>query len=125
MQKRRGLIVVRAGGRLLLSATLAAFVMTAANAGPCTVEIDKVQAQVDAKIDAIAASGRTGTETRAARMHYQPTPESIAAAERRLHESQGVNRALAALAQARKADAADKASACEKALSQARAAIAR
>ncbi len=98
---------------------------TWAQAGPCTVEIADVQAQVDAEIDAIAGSGVTGTETRAARLHHQPTPASIAAAEQRLHESEGTKRALVALARARKADAAGNADACEKALAAARAAIGR
>jgi hypothetical protein len=111
--------------RLALPAALAALVVTSAQAGPCTAEIDKVQAHIDARIDAIAGAGRAGTETRAARMHYQPTPASIAAAEQRLHESEGTRRALAALARARSADRAGRTSACEKALAKARAAIVR
>jgi len=105
----------------------AVFTMAAtwAQAGPCTAEIDKVQAQVDAEIDAIAGSGPSAAETRAARLHHQPTPASIAAAEQRLHESEGTRRALAALARARSADRAGRASACEEALAQARAAIVR
>jgi hypothetical protein len=104
----------------------AAFAMAAAGAqaGPCTAKIDKLQAQVDARIDAIAASGPAAAETRGARLHHQPTPASIAAAERRLHESEGTTRALEALLRARRADAAGKVSACEKALAEARAAIA-
>jgi hypothetical protein len=104
-----------------------AFVMAAtwAHAGPCTAEIDKLQAQVDAKIEAIAGSGPAAAESRAARLHHQPTPASIAAAEQRLHESEGTKRALAALARARKADEAGNTDACDKALAQARAAIAR
>jgi hypothetical protein len=105
----------------------AAFAMVAAcaHAGPCTAAIDKLQARVDARIDAIAGSGPAAAETRAARLHHQPTPASIAAAERRLHESEGTTRALEALLRARKADAAGKAEACAKALAQARAEIAR
>jgi hypothetical protein len=103
----------------------AAFAMAApcAHAGPCTTEIDRLQTEVDAKIDAIAGSGPAAAETRAARLHHQPTPASIAAAEQRLHESEGTKRALAALARARKADTAGRAGACAKALAQARAAI--
>ncbi len=109
-------------GRVVLAA---AFAMAApcAHAGPCAAAIDRLQAQVDAKIDAIAGGGLAAAETRAARLHYQPTPASIAAAEQRLRESEGTKRALAALARARKADEAGRAEACAKALAQARAAI--
>jgi hypothetical protein len=110
---------------LPLALLLAVFLATAARASQCSAEIDKVQAAVDAKIDAIAGSGRESAETRAARLHYQPTPALIAAAERRLHESEGATRALAALVRARKASRAGQKSACERALRQARAAIAR
>jgi hypothetical protein len=106
-------------------AAFATLLAVAAQAAACAAKIDKVQAQVDAKIDAIAGRGPEGAETRAARLHHQPTPASIAAAERRLHESQGATRALAALVRARKADAAGQESACEQALAAARAAIAR
>lgn len=109
----------------MLMMIAAALVGARAQAGPCTAAIDRVQAQVDAKIDAIAGSGRAGIESRAARVHRQPTPQSIAAAERRLHESAGATRALAALVRARKADRAGRAGACKSALAAARAAIAR
>jgi hypothetical protein len=110
---------------LLLIAGLGSLPAGAAAADPCAAEIDKVQAEVDARIDAIAGSGHSGAETRAARLHHQPTPASIAAAERRLHESEGTTRALAALVRARKAEADREAGACEKAVAAARAAIVR
>ncbi|MGB7126306.1 MAG: hypothetical protein WBD42_05685 [Methylovirgula sp.] len=119
MQNRRLLI------DLLVSPVLALWFVTAALAIPCGAEIDKVQAAVDARIDAIAGSGHEGAETRAARMHRQPTPASIAAAEHRLHESEGATRALAALVRARKAARGGQESACKHALREARAAIAR
>ncbi len=98
---------------------------TSAQAGPCSAEIDKAQAAVDARIDAIAGAGRSARESTAATLHHQPTPQTIAAAERRLHESEGATRALAELVRARKADAAGEAGGCEKALTEARSAIAR
>lgn len=110
--------------RVIVAAGFAA-AASSAHAGPCTARIDRLQREVDAKIDAIAGSGPASAETRAARLHHQPTPASIAAAEWRLHESEGTKRALAALARARKADAAGNAGACDKALAQGRAAIAR
>lgn len=103
---------------------LATLLATSVQAGPCAPKIDRVQAQVDARIDAIAGSGRAGIESRAARLHYQPTPASIAVAERRLDESAGTRRALGDLARARKADREGHAQACEAALAEARAAIA-
>ena len=109
--------------RAIIAAALIV-VASSAQASPCAAEIDKVQARIDAKIDAIAGNGRAGVETRAARLHHQPTPASIAAAEQRLHESAGTKRALAALTRARKADRAGQAGACEKDLAAARAAIA-
>jgi hypothetical protein len=110
---------------LFLPAMLALCLATGVQAAPCGAEIDKVQAAVDARIDAIARSGPESAETRAARMHDEPTPASIAAAEHRLHESEGATRALAALVRARKANRAGQQSACERALREARTAIAR
>ncbi len=97
---------------LILAPALALCFAAGARAAPCAAEIGKVQAAVDAKIDAIAGSGPESAETRAARLHYQPTPASIAAAERRLHESEGATRALAALVRARKAHHAGQENAC-------------
>jgi hypothetical protein len=108
----------------IFAASFAAVLAGAAQAYSCAAKIDKVQAQVDARIDAIAGRGPEGVETRAARLHHQPTPASIAAAERRLHDNEGTTRALAALVRARKAHAAGQESACEQALAAARAAIA-
>jgi hypothetical protein len=55
-------------------------------AGPCTQDIERLQAQVDARIDAVAGAGPAGPESNAARLHREPTPGSIAAAEQRLGE---------------------------------------
>jgi hypothetical protein len=120
MRRHRSVII----RDLLLPAAFASLLATSAQAVPCAAEIDKVQAQVDSRIDAIAGSGRAATESRAARLHHQPTPASIAGAEQRLHESEGTRRALAALRRARKADRTGHAGACEAALAEARAAIA-
>ncbi len=43
-------------------------------AGPCTAEIDRAQAQLDQRVDAIAGAGATGTQSTAAQVHRQPTP---------------------------------------------------
>jgi len=110
--------------------TLAALLATtlipvSAYAGPCAADIDRVQAQADASIDATAGHGRTGPESTAATDHREPTPESIARAEQRLDGATAGQTALAALAQARRADAAGDVAACEKALGAARKALAR
>jgi hypothetical protein len=94
-------------------------------AGPCTADIDQVQAQVDSRIGAVAGAGPTGTESTAARLHHQPTPGSIAAAEQKLGEGKADEAALAALSRARTADAAGDKDACDRALAEARQAIAR
>src|SRR5436305_1636654 len=71
--------------------------MSAATAGPCQHEIDRMQARVDAVLEAAAGSGPAAAESLAARLHRQPTPDSIAAAEKKLGEiSSGTIAAAAA-----------------------------
>jgi len=110
-----------------LAAALLATILVpvSAHAGPCAADIDRVQAQADAQIDATAGRGRPGTESTAATDHREPTPESIARAEQRLDGATAGQTALAALAQARQAGAAGDATACEKALGAARNALGR
>ncbi len=92
--------------------------MSASYAGPCSHEIDRVQAETDARLDTKAAAGPSARESTAATAHRQPTPGSIAAAEVRLGEvsSQKVEAVLAAMARAREADHAGHQSACVQAL---------
>jgi hypothetical protein len=94
-------------------------------AGPCSGEIDRVQARVDAKLEARAATGPSGPESAAATRHQQPTPGSIAAAEARLGDlSDGAVAAIRTdMARAREADRAGDAAACEQALAGVRRAI--
>jgi hypothetical protein len=98
---------------------------TSALAGPCARAIDRMQSQLDAKIEATAKAGKFATESRAARLHHQPTPASIAAAEGRLGEGSGTQAALAGLARAREADRANNAPACKRALAESQRAIGR
>jgi hypothetical protein len=100
----------------VLVATALALSIAPGHAGPCSHEIDRLQARVDAMIEATAAAGPTGRESGAATMHRQPTPGSIAAAEERLGEGARAERALAAMARARAADRAGNQGACERAL---------
>jgi hypothetical protein len=95
--------------------------VTASLAGPCSQQIDQVQAKIDAKLEAIAAAGRSARESIAATMHRQPTPESIAAAEANLGDvsSDKVKAAEAFMTRARDADGAGDQSTCEGALAEA------
>ena len=103
---------------LVACATALAASMSASYAGPCSQEIDRVQTEIDAKLGARAAAGPSARESTAAKMHRQPTPGSIAAAETRLGDvsSQKVEAVAAAMARAREADDAGHQSACEQAL---------
>ena len=105
--------------RLLVACAAAlAASMPAAYAGPCTHEIGRVQAVIDARLEAKAAAGPAARESTAATMNRQPTPGSIAAAEARLGEvsPQTIEAVGAAMAHARAADRADDKIACERAL---------
>jgi hypothetical protein len=114
-----------ARGLLVLSAAALAASMSVSYAGPCSQEIDHVQARVDAKLEAAARAGPVAPETSAALLHHQPTPGSIAAAESKLGDasSRSVESAVAAMARAREADRAGDQSACEQALADVRRAI--
>jgi hypothetical protein len=87
-------------------------------AGPCSHEIDRVQAEIDAKLETLAAAGPSARESTAATMNRQPTPGSIAAAEARLGDvsARKVEALKAAMAEARAADNAGAQDTCDKAL---------
>jgi hypothetical protein len=97
---------------LLLASPLPSF------AGPCSPEIDAMQARIDAKIEAEAAAGQAGAESAAAMEHRQPTPKSIAEAEVRLGDitARYATKVGQAMARARSADLAGEAAECEEAL---------
>jgi hypothetical protein len=109
--------------RLLLSAAALFLPILPSHAGPCSDEIDRMQIEVDARIEAIAAAGPTARESTAATLNRQPTPGSLAAAEEKLGDGPQTEEAVAALARAREAVRANDKSACEKALADARRAI--
>jgi hypothetical protein len=116
---------MRTWDMIVLSAAAVVISTAPALAGPCSRAIDRAQIQVDAKIAATAKAGKFAPESRAARLHHQPTPASIAAAESRLNEGSGEDAALAALARAREADHANDARACSRALAAVRRSIGR
>jgi hypothetical protein len=109
MRIRQSLIVCAAA---LVGSTSASY------AGPCSQEIDRIQAEIDAKLESAAAAGRSAPEGTAATMHRQPTPESIARAESHLGEisPEKIQAFTAAMERARKADSVGDQSACEQAL---------
>ena len=95
-------------------------------AGPCSSQIDDMQARIDAKIAAEAAAGREGAESVSAMKHRQPTPKTMAEAEIKVGD---VSDKYAmeighAMAQARSANLAGDGAACEKALAQVRKSLA-
>ena len=105
--------------RFLVACTAVLAASTSASyAGPCSHEIDRVVAEINAKLGAKAAAGPSARESTSATTHRQPTPGSIAAAETRLGDvsSQKVEAVAAAMARAREAYYAGDQSACEKAL---------
>jgi uncharacterized low-complexity protein len=108
---------------LLLGAVGLVAPVAATHAGPCTAQIEAVQAQVDARSTAIAATGPVARESTAALLHREPTPSSIARAEESLGEGASIGQALSALERAREADRAGNEGSCGQALEEARRAI--
>lgn len=105
---------------MILSAAALAASMSVSYAGPCSSEIDRVQARIDARLEARAAAGPESRESTGAMMHHQPTPGSIAAAEERLGDlsPEKAEAAKQAMARARAADSAGDRSVCEQALAE-------
>ena len=104
--------------RLLVFGAIAFIASVSASyAGPCMDDIDKMQARIDAKLEAKAAAGPTGRQVGAS-THVQPTPRSIAAAEEKLGEvsAETVAAVRQAMLRARAADSAGDKNACEQAL---------
>jgi hypothetical protein len=87
-------------------------------AGPCSSQIDDIQARIDAKIAAEAAAGKEGAESVSAMKHRQPTPKTMAEAEVKIGDVSEKYAAEVghAMAQARSADLAGDGAECEKAL---------
>ncbi len=90
----------------------------AADAGPCTAQISQVEQQIRRLQEASPPGGAgepSGPQSVGAQLHHQPTPQSVESAE-----SKAKAGSAAALDRARKADAAGNASACSKALREAK-----
>jgi membrane-bound lytic murein transglycosylase B len=105
---------------LIAGAVLCVASHSVARAGSCAADIDAMQARIDAKLDAIAASGGTAPQSLRADMSAQPTPRSIEAAEMRLGElnQHMVRNIRRAMTRARAANARGNERRCEKELSR-------
>jgi hypothetical protein len=108
------------GQLLVLSAAALAASTIAGYAGPCSPEIDRMQARIDARVEAVARAGPAAAESSGALLDRQPTPGSIAAAESRLGEisRETVAAVRAAMVRVREADRTGDKAACEQALAE-------
>lgn len=93
-----------------------------ADAASCSNDIDRMQARIDARVEAIAAAGPFVPAGLSAGMGVQPTPFGIATVEERMGEvpQNKVDAVRAAMARARAANIAADYRACEKALAEVR-----
>lgn len=105
---------------LIVSAAVLAASASVAHAGACAAKIDAMQARIDAKIEYVAAHGRTAKQSVAAGMSVQPTPRSIENAETKLGElnQHMIRNIRRAMTRARAADARGNERRCEKELSR-------
>ena len=108
---------------LLLGAVGLVATISTSHAGPCTAQIGAVQAEVDARVAAVAAAGPVPRENTSAPLRREPTLGSNAPAEESLGERAAVGRALSALERAREADRGGNEENCQQALAEARRAI--
>src|SRR6516162_6161817 len=112
---------------VMLSAGAVAASTIANEAGPCSPEIYSMEARIEARLNAKAAAGSTAQESSEALLHRQPTPRSIAAAERGLDiaSPQMIDAISRAMTRVREADGAGDLNACRRALSDLEALLAR
>ena len=103
---------------LVFSAMAVAASASTTYAGPCSNQIDAMQARIDASLEAKAAAGPTAKEGVLATMNMQSTPASIAAAEEKLGDisPKKVKAIKRGMARARVADKVGDLRACRKAL---------
>ena len=107
--------------QLLVINTSTLFLLTLpCQAGPCSKDVARTQAIVDAKLELLAAAGPSASQGTGAQLHRQPTPRSVAETEIKLGAlSPAVLEKIEdAMARARKADIAGDTNACEQALSE-------
>ena len=109
----------------ILALSAVAFITStiASHAGPCSQDIDRMQVQVDAKIERTADTGRFAREARRAFGLPAPPIGPQPAAHNVLEGAPWVSEAMAALARAREADRAGDSSACNQALADVQGAV--
>ena len=107
---------------LIVCAAALVVSMSISYAGPCSQEIARFRAEIDAKQHSNAAAGSTAPESTAATTHRQPTQRSIGAAESQLGEvsPEKLQAVMAAVERASEADRAGDQIACGEALADAR-----
>jgi hypothetical protein len=104
---------------LFLTAAAVTLSWQPSHANPCSQDIDRAWAQVNVKIQARGAAGRSVSQSKIALLHRQPTQSSVAAAKETLLDVWlPLETAVAALSRAREADHADDRIACEGALAE-------
>jgi len=104
---------------LVLSLAAIAFSTQPSRANSCSQDIDQAWAQVNSKIQARIAVGRSARQSTIALLHRQPTQASIAAAEQSLADAWlPMETAVAALARAREADRVNDRNVCDTALAE-------
>ena len=96
--------------------------LPAADAASCSNDIDRMQARIDARVEAIAAAGPFVPASISAGMGVQPTPFGMATVEERMGEvtHNKVDAVREAMAKARAANVGANQRACEKALAEVR-----
>jgi hypothetical protein len=106
--------LVLIGAAVLLLSTLPG------RAGPCTKDIEATQAKIEARLNALAAAGPSAEQSVGAQLHRQPTPGSIANAERKLGDlsPETIVKVNAAMDRAQKADNAGDERGCRQALAE-------
>jgi hypothetical protein len=111
--------ITLAGLELLVLTMAAIASSTQPSADSWSHDIDRAWVQVDGKIRARSAAGRTLPQSTIGLLHRQPTRSSIAAAEETLVDVWlPMGTAVAALSRAREADRANDRIACEEALAE-------
>jgi hypothetical protein len=107
---------------LICSAATLGLSIAAVQARSCSKDIDRMQARIDARLEAIAAAGPFVAPSLAGGFGVQPTPFGIATVEERMGEisRNKVDMVRDSMAKARAANAAGNAHACEQALAQVR-----
>ena len=96
--------------------------LSVAHAGSCSDDIDRMQARIDARVEAIAAAGPFVPPGVSAGMGVQPTPFGMAVVEEKMGEvsTNKVDAIRAAMAQAHAASSAGNYKTCEQALARVR-----